>query len=151
MRALSIRQPYAELILRGIKTIEYRSRPTSIIGERFYIYASRTWAGVRPIASDNLVPAAPPPWLAELAVAMRLFGAEAEKLGGLPTGLIVGTAVIEKVSTVEHTPGTASDMQARPASVLSLQPYYQWHLAEVRRLKYYRKPKGHPQPVWFRG
>ena len=30
MRALSIRQPYAELILRGIKTIEYRSRPTRI-------------------------------------------------------------------------------------------------------------------------
>ena len=27
MRALSIRQPYAELILRGIKKIEYRSRP----------------------------------------------------------------------------------------------------------------------------
>ena len=42
MRALSIRQPYAELILRGIKTIEYRSRPTRIIGERFYIYAART-------------------------------------------------------------------------------------------------------------
>lgn len=42
MRALSIRQPYAELIspksdgesddLRGIKTIKYRSRPTRIIG-----------------------------------------------------------------------------------------------------------------------
>ena len=28
MRALSIRQPYAELILRGIKKIEYRSRRT---------------------------------------------------------------------------------------------------------------------------
>jgi hypothetical protein len=28
MLALSIRQPYAELILRGIKTVEYRSRPT---------------------------------------------------------------------------------------------------------------------------
>jgi hypothetical protein len=39
MRALSIRQPYAELILRGIKTVELRSRSTSIVGERFYIYA----------------------------------------------------------------------------------------------------------------
>ena len=38
MRALSIRQPYAELILRGIKTLEYRNWETSIIGERFYIY-----------------------------------------------------------------------------------------------------------------
>jgi hypothetical protein len=49
MRALSIRQPYAELILRGtcgqqIKPIEFRSRPTKIIGEGFYIYASRQWA-----------------------------------------------------------------------------------------------------------
>ena len=41
MLALSIRQPYAELILRGVKTIEYRSRPTRKIGERFYIYASK--------------------------------------------------------------------------------------------------------------
>ena len=40
MRALSIRQPYAELILRGIKTVELRSRSTRIVGERFYIYAS---------------------------------------------------------------------------------------------------------------
>src|SRR4051812_3124884 len=52
MLALSIRQPYAELIMRGIKRIEYRSRPTRIIGERFYIYASKKsavggeqWAG----------------------------------------------------------------------------------------------------------
>ena len=28
MRALSIRQPWAELILRGVKTVEYRSRAT---------------------------------------------------------------------------------------------------------------------------
>jgi predicted transcriptional regulator len=41
MLALSIRQPYAELILRGIKTVEYRTRPTRIIGQRFLIYASR--------------------------------------------------------------------------------------------------------------
>ena len=52
MRALSIRQPYAALILRGIKPIEFgssglttgRSRPTRIIGQRFYIYASKQWA-----------------------------------------------------------------------------------------------------------
>jgi hypothetical protein len=34
MRALSISQPYAELILRGIKPIEFRSRQALIIGER---------------------------------------------------------------------------------------------------------------------
>ena len=74
MRALSIRQPYAELILRGIKTIEYRSRPTKIIGERFYIYAARKWAGVNGHSSDGIEP------------------------GDSPTGVIVGTAVISHVT-----------------------------------------------------
>jgi len=41
MRALSIRQPYAQLILRGIKTIEYHSRVMRIVGERFYLYVSK--------------------------------------------------------------------------------------------------------------
>jgi ASCH domain len=41
MRALSIRQPYAEQILRREKKIEYRSRSTNI-RERVYIYASLT-------------------------------------------------------------------------------------------------------------
>jgi len=70
MRALSIRQPYAELILRGEKTIEYRSRPTKIIGERFYIYASRT--------------PGPPEEFASIDCAS----------GDLPTGLLLGTAKI---------------------------------------------------------
>jgi len=41
MLALSIRQPYAEEILRGIKTVEYRGRKTGIVGQRFYIYAAK--------------------------------------------------------------------------------------------------------------
>jgi hypothetical protein len=39
-RALSVRQPYVELILQGRKTIEYRSRATRV-RERVYLYASR--------------------------------------------------------------------------------------------------------------
>jgi hypothetical protein len=38
MRALSIRQPHAEAIMRSVKTIEFRSRATRIRG-RVYIYA----------------------------------------------------------------------------------------------------------------
>jgi hypothetical protein len=41
MRALSVRQPYAELILQGVKKEEYRSRATKITGT-VYIYASLT-------------------------------------------------------------------------------------------------------------
>jgi hypothetical protein len=40
-RALSDRQPWAELILRGKKTIEVRSRATNIRGP-MYIYAGLT-------------------------------------------------------------------------------------------------------------
>src|SRR5215471_8831401 len=38
-RAISIRQPWVEQILRGIKKKEYRDTPTSI-QERVYLYAS---------------------------------------------------------------------------------------------------------------
>ncbi len=66
MRALSIRQPYVEQILRGRKRIEYRSRPTRIRG-RFYLYASKS--------------PGPP---AE-------FSSLGRKPGELPTGMILGT------------------------------------------------------------
>jgi hypothetical protein len=39
MKALPVHQPHAEAILRGVKTIEYRSRSTKVRG-RVYIYAS---------------------------------------------------------------------------------------------------------------
>ena len=129
MRALSIRQPYAELILRGVKTIEYRSRPTRIIGQRFYIYAAgKKWSGVAPRGVWSRDLAAPPPseglpaWMTDLA--------ELLILGALPTGVIVGSAVIEKV--------TAGD------------GIYEWHLGGVERAGRPRKPERHPQPAWFR-
>jgi hypothetical protein len=39
MRAISVRQPWAELIVRGSKTIECRPRPT-YVRERVWIYAA---------------------------------------------------------------------------------------------------------------
>jgi hypothetical protein len=44
LRAISIRQPFVEEILDGIKPIEYRTRPTNI-RETVYLYAS---LGMRP-------------------------------------------------------------------------------------------------------
>ena len=70
VRAISIRQPYMELILRGKKRIEYRSTPTSI-RERVYLYASS-----RP---------------ADDADAWRKAKADP---GDLPSGEIVGTVEI---------------------------------------------------------
>jgi hypothetical protein len=68
--AISIRQPWVELILRGDKKEEYRSRPTAI-RERVYLYASAKPADW------------PPAW--------RKLGL---KPGALPSARIVGTVEI---------------------------------------------------------
>ena len=68
-RALSIRQPYAEQILRGTKKIEYRSQRTHI-RERVYIYASKT----------------PGP--------ARVFAAMDAQPGDFPVGVLVGTVEV---------------------------------------------------------
>jgi hypothetical protein len=145
MLALSVRQPFAELILRGIKTVEYRSRATRIVGERFYLYASKTkWPVVRgqwPVkGADNVVVPGEdgelPAWMIELAEQVGMI--EPGAIAGLPVGVIVGSAVIERVSHVEGLPGTLG------------QAMYRWHLADVRRARTLRAPEGRPQPVWFR-
>ena len=69
-RAISIRQPWVELILSGQKQAEYRSRPTNIRG-RVFIYASLTPAET--LTEWNKVGKHP---------------------GELPTGRIVGTVEI---------------------------------------------------------
>src|SRR4051794_12884600 len=102
MRALSIRQPYAELILRGIKTAELRSRATTIVGERFYIYASKAAAG-GPVGSDAVRGGGPRGWRVELAEQVGLI----EPGAVLPTGVIVGSAVIEAVAPPRPADGPA--------------------------------------------
>ena len=69
LRGISVRQPFAEEILRGTKQIEYRTRVTNI-RERIYIYAS---LGSRPDED----------W-ADAGI----------KPNSLPTGVVVGTVEI---------------------------------------------------------
>ncbi|MCI0365213.1 MAG: ASCH domain-containing protein [Phycisphaerales bacterium] len=95
-------------ILRGVKTIEYRSRPTRLIGQRFYIYAAKKWAGINGHDSSNVEP------------------------GTAPAGVIVGTATITRCELAPEN------------------GHYCWHLSNVKRLPKPRKPKGRPQPVWFK-
>jgi len=49
----------------------------------------------------------------------------------LPMGVIVGSAVIERINQTNDG-------------------MWQWHLRDVVRAMRLRKPKGHRQPVWFR-
>jgi len=129
MRALSIRQSHAELILRGIRTVELRSMSTTIVGERFYIYACKAKAN-RPIWSDDLRVATPPAWMLELAEQVKMI----EPGAILPTGVIVGSAVIERGTPPD--PGDAGGL-------------FHWHLTDVKPARKFRNPKGHPQPVWI--
>jgi hypothetical protein len=156
MLALSIRQPYAELILRGIKTVEYRTRPTRIIGERFHIYASKgsgfrvqgsgkAWSRDLSLAKDL------PAWMIELAEQVGMI--ETGTL--LPTGVIVGSAMIESCRRVDSCQLPVASRNTRDPSLLAtnnsqLTTLFQWHLTDIQRAKRLRKPKGHPQPVWFR-
>ena len=70
IRAISIRQPYVEMILTGKKKNEYRSRSTKI-RETVYLYASRQ------LAED--------PWG---------FDEKDKKIEDLPRGCIIGTVEI---------------------------------------------------------
>src|SRR5205809_7999638 len=111
MRALSIRQPYAELILRGIKTVEYRSRATSIIGERFYIYAGKKRSAVSgqlSAWSKELSAEQPPECLAPVRLAplclasrRRRAGADASQVHGASAAELVH-AVCEEL-TIESS------------------------------------------------
>lgn len=107
MRALSIRQPHAEAIMRGVKTTEYRSRATRIRG-RIYIYAS---LGRYPVEEE--------------AKMMEDYGIDDVSCDELPRGVIIG-----KVELYECDDGD-------------------WHVRNPERAKRLRKPKNHPQPVWF--
>jgi hypothetical protein len=85
-RALSIRQPYAEQILRGTKKFEYRSRLTHI-RERIYIYASMTPGDAEAWKEIKLQP------------------------GDLPVGVLVGTV---EIVGCEGVPGDYAYKLARP-------------------------------------
>ena len=73
MKALSIRQPHVEAIMRGVKTIEFRSRLTRIRG-RIYIYASRNRY------RDD-----------EEAEMLEMYGLEDVDCDDLPRGVLIGT------------------------------------------------------------
>jgi len=73
VRALSIRQPHADAIMRGVKTIEYRSAPTKIRG-RIFIYAS---LGRYPVEDE--------------AEMMDEYGIDDIACDQLPRGVLVGT------------------------------------------------------------
>jgi len=123
MRALSIRQPWAELILKGHKTIEVRSKATHV-RERVHIYAGH-----------NRIEAE------EEARIIREFGIDVD---GLPRGVLVGT-----VEIVGCRPLEKSDSQAACFEITEAHCFHAWLMLRPERAEKLQKPKKHPQPVFF--
>ena len=91
LKAISLRQPWAEEVIRGNKPIEYRGRPTKMRG-RIYIYAS---LGRWP-AEDEAT-----------------FAAEiGYDVASLPRGVLIGT--VEIVDCEQLDPGEYAWRLANP-------------------------------------
>ncbi len=121
--ALGIRQPWAELILRGVKTIEVRSLPTAIRGP-IYLYTSR-------VVADT--PAA---------------RAAADRAGldvySLPRGVLVGT-----INIVDSRPLTSLDASAACVPEELLKGKHGWRISAPQRLETPITVRFLPYGVWF--
>lgn len=121
--ALGIQQPWAELILRGVKTLEVRSQPTRTVGT-IYVYASRR--------------------LSALPAAAGMMERCSLDPSQLPKGLLVGT-----VNLVACRPATPADADAAcvPSELLAGQ--FVWELRHPQRLAEPLVPRFLPYGVWF--
>ena len=122
-RALSLRQPWAELVLRGIKTIEARSTRTKIRGP-VQIYAGRNR-----IDKDS-----------EARISKE-YGID---VNALPRGVLVGIVTI-----VDCRPVTPADS---PNACFSIDEDYEafgWVLEDAKRFETLREPEAQPQPIFF--
>ena len=123
MIALGIRQPWVELILRGIKTLEVRTRATHVRGP-IYLYASKK--------------------LATIPAAHRVMKRHDLNEDDLPTGMIVGTVnIVGTHLCAKHD----TEISCVPRSLL--RGKIGWELARPRRLKTPLEPKYLPYGVWF--
>jgi hypothetical protein len=121
--ALGVRQPWAELILRGVKTIEVRSTDTHVRGT-IYVYASKKYSEL---------PAA--------LVAAREHNLEG---AALPTGLLVGSVEIARTRAARTHDSAASCV---PAALLKEQ--FTWELRNPIRFPRPLPVRFFPYGIWF--
>ena len=108
--ALGVRQPWCELILRGTKTLEIRTRPTEVRGP-IYLYSAKKFS--------------------DLPELDEVLTRDDVDLNVLPRGLIVGS-----VEITGCRPATPEDAPAARIPVRELADRFAWELAEpgaVRR------------------
>jgi hypothetical protein len=123
LRALGVQQPWLELILRGLKTLEIRSQPTRVLGT-IYLYASKRW---------SRHPAA--------IAAVEQYGWNPSDL---PTGQLLGT-----VDLVGCRPCRPQDAAAAHLPEHDLSGFWAWELARPVRLPEPLAVRFLPYGVWF--
>ena len=121
--SLAIQQPWAELILRGIKTLEIRSQPTRQRG-RILLYASKR---------ASALPAA--------QAAARGLSLDVESL---PRGKVVGS-----VDLIDCRPARSNDQQAACVGAELLKGQFAYEIARPQRFATPRTPRFLPYGVWF--
>jgi hypothetical protein len=123
MRALSVRQPWAELILLGRKTVEARSKRTAL-RERVYLYASMI--RIEPEQEARVA---------------RQFGINVE---GLSRGVLVGTVEILGCRRLAMSDSGAECYETDDGT-----GYYAWVLDRPERFETPLKPSRQPLPMFF--
>lgn len=121
--ALGVRQPWVELILRGIKTIEVRSQNTQQRGT-IYLYASKK--------------------LSDLPGCEDLARQNGFDLDVMPRGMVVGT-----VDLVSSEPCRSRDATAACVSRSYLDGHFSWRLENPQRLAEPASVKHVPYGIWF--
>ena len=121
--ALGVRQPWCELILRGRKTREIRTRSTGVRGT-IYLYSAKKFSDL--------------PELDEVTAR------EDVDLNVLPRGALVGT-----VEIVGCRPATPADAPAACVPERELKDRFAWELANPVRFAEPLKPRFLPYGVWF--
>jgi hypothetical protein len=111
MKTLSIRHPWIDAILLGVKTIEVRSTPTSHRGE-LLLHASATWNARQRELMQGLV-----------AKGLELSEPDRSTLG----------AVVGRARLVDCRPMSAADWRAALVEPRE-GSFWAWELAEVTRL-----------------
>ena len=121
--ALGVRQPWIELILRGVKTIEVRSQNTQVRGT-IYLYASKKFSDLhaaRDAARDHQIDG-----------------------DTLPLGLLVGS-----VEIWNSRPATIRDSSAACVPGEVLRKSFAWELRNPQRFPQPLPVLFLPYGVWF--
>jgi hypothetical protein len=121
--ALAIQQPWAELIVRGLKTLEIRSSEARVRGP-VYIYASRK-----------------PSELPDAAAAAERFGLD---VAALPRGVLVGQADL-----TESRPAAGEDATEACVSAERLAGRFAWRFARPERFDEPLAVRFLPYGIWF--